>query len=161
MMFCIRKYPLWCMSFLSELARSYRSAFCSSGAIRRLAVERETTSSITYENFVTDLDAGDAFTATLMDILVKVGVSVVFSSHSNDSIMISNDTHPRQEIADRRLRANATERSLLSERTVRSLRSLVNSSRTYTNRFRSHTRRPVVNIPEYLAVPPTGAGYDG
>jgi len=103
---------------------------------------------MTYENFVTDLDTGDAFTATVLDILVKVGVYVVFLTHSNNLIK------RQQEIADRRLRANATERSLLSERTVRTLRSLVNSSRTYTNRFRSHTRRPVVNIPEYLAVPP-------
>jgi hypothetical protein len=52
------------------------TSFCRSGAIRRLAVEKETTSSITYENFVSDIDAGDAFTATLMDILVKVGVSI-------------------------------------------------------------------------------------
>jgi hypothetical protein len=37
---------------------------------------------------------------------------------------------------------------------MRSLRSLVNSSRTYTNRLRSHARRPVVSIPEYLTIPP-------
>lgn len=53
---------------------SYQFCIYSSGAIRRLAVERGTTSSITYENFVTDLDTGDAFTATLMDTLVKVRV---------------------------------------------------------------------------------------
>lgn len=46
----------------------------SSGAIRRVAVERETTTSITYENFVTDLDTGDSFAASLIDILVKVRV---------------------------------------------------------------------------------------
>jgi len=46
----------------------------SSGAIRRVAVERETTTSITYENFVADLDTGDSFAASLIDILVKVRV---------------------------------------------------------------------------------------
>src|SRR5258707_2054103 len=75
MMFCIRKYPLWCMFCLTLDFQhiSYQPASCSSGAIHRLAVERETTSSMTYANFVTDLDTGDSFTTTLLDILVKVG----------------------------------------------------------------------------------------
>ena len=59
---------------------SYQPASFSSGAIHRLAVERETTSSMTYHNFVTDLDTGDAFTTTLLDILVKVGVYTAFLS---------------------------------------------------------------------------------
>jgi len=58
-----------------------------------------------------------------------------------------------QEIADRRSRTNAGDRSLLSERTVRSLRTLANTSRVYSSRFRTHARRSVVNIPEYLAPP--------
>lgn len=55
------------------------SAFCvhRSGAIRRVAVERETTTSITYENFVTDLDTGDSFAASLIDILVKVSITIM------------------------------------------------------------------------------------
>lgn len=35
-------------------------------------MEKETTISMTYENFVTDLDTGDSFTTSLIDILVKV-----------------------------------------------------------------------------------------
>ncbi|KAF9534168.1 hypothetical protein CPB83DRAFT_320389 [Crepidotus variabilis] len=98
-----------------------------SGAIRRVAVEREATSTITYENFVADLDTGDSFTASLIDILVK-------------------------EIADRRSRQTTSDRSLLCERTVGSLRSLARTSRSYpSNRLRSHGRRSVPNLPDYLA----------
>lgn len=42
----------------------------SSGAIRRMAVEKEP--SISYESFVNELDTGDSFTLSLVDILVKV-----------------------------------------------------------------------------------------
>ena len=35
-------------------------------------MEKETTISMTYENFVTDPDTGDSFTTSLIDILVKV-----------------------------------------------------------------------------------------
>lgn len=44
--------------------------FGSSGSIRRASVEKE--ASISYENFVHELDTGDSFTATIIDILVKV-----------------------------------------------------------------------------------------
>ena len=115
-MFCIRKYPLWCMLFLVLDASShiYQPAFCSSGAIHRLAVEKETTSSITYKNFVSDLDAGDAFTTTLVDILVKVSVYVPFLRRSNDLILISNVIHPtgnrRQALKGERHRTEFVER---------------------------------------------------
>ena len=46
------------------------SCFHSSGAIRRVAVEKEP--SISYESFVDELDIGDSFTLSLVDILVKV-----------------------------------------------------------------------------------------
>lgn len=39
-----------------------------------MSMEKESPS-ITYEAFVEDLDEGDAFTASLFDILVKVGTS--------------------------------------------------------------------------------------
>ncbi len=40
------------------------------GAINRAAVEKEPT--ITFDDFVKELDTGDAFTTSLIDILVKV-----------------------------------------------------------------------------------------
>lgn len=86
-------YVVFCLA-LDSSSHIYQPAFCSSGAIRRLAVEKETTSSITYKNFVSDLDAGDAFTTTLVDILVKVGVYVPFLRRSNDLIINSNVIHP-------------------------------------------------------------------
>lgn len=45
-------------------------AFGRSGSIRRASVEKEP--SISYENFVHELDTGDSFTASIIDILVKV-----------------------------------------------------------------------------------------
>ena len=47
-----------------------RAAIYRSGAIRRASVEKELC--ISYENFVNELDTGDSFTASLIDILVKV-----------------------------------------------------------------------------------------
>jgi hypothetical protein len=47
-----------------------KKIFYSSGAIRRMAVEKEP--SISYESFVNELDTGDSFTLSLVDILVKV-----------------------------------------------------------------------------------------
>jgi hypothetical protein len=46
---------------------------CSSGAITRSKLEK-TDPLITYENFVEELDAGDSFTTSVVDILVRVGV---------------------------------------------------------------------------------------
>ncbi|PPQ68270.1 hypothetical protein CVT26_006186 [Gymnopilus dilepis] len=88
-----------------------------SGAIRRASIEKD-SNLLTYENFVTELDSGDAFTTSIIDILVK-------------------------EVADRRARTNVNDRKLLSERTVRSLRHLASHSRTYSSRppGRSHGRR--------------------
>lgn len=51
-----------------------RSAVYRSGAIRRASVEKELY--ISYENFVNELDTGDSFTASLVDILVKVTQSI-------------------------------------------------------------------------------------
>lgn len=73
-MFYTQKYPTWCMPsyfhvLVSSLEDLYRTS-CRSGSIRRAAVEKEP--SISYENFVTDLETGDSFTASLVDILVKV-----------------------------------------------------------------------------------------
>lgn len=43
----------------------------SSGAIKRARLEK-TDTQITYEAFVEDLDRGDSFTTSLIEILVKV-----------------------------------------------------------------------------------------
>ena len=48
-----------------------------SGAIRRASIEKD-SNLLTYENFVTELDSGDAFTTSIIDILVKVS----FVAHS-------------------------------------------------------------------------------
>lgn len=50
------------------------------GAIRRAAVEKD-MSPITYECFVNELDTGDSFTTTLVDILVKVSGIVLIQPH--------------------------------------------------------------------------------
>lgn len=50
------------------------------GAINRAAVEKEPT--ITYEDFVNELDTGDAFTTSLIDILVKVGHTLEYASNT-------------------------------------------------------------------------------
>jgi len=44
---------------------------CSAGAIKRSRLEKA-EATITYEHFVEDLDAGDSFTTSLMEVLVKV-----------------------------------------------------------------------------------------
>ena len=44
-----------------------------SGAIKRSALEK-TEPTINYESFVNELDTGDSFTTSLIDILVKVCV---------------------------------------------------------------------------------------
>lgn len=57
-----------------------------------------------------------------------------------------------QEIADRRSRPQHSDRSLLSERTVGSLRLLARTSKPYSaSRSRSHVRRSAQHLPDYLA----------
>ena len=73
------KYLIWCMLFFRQNSRqssSIFSRFHSSGAIRRVAVEKEHP--ISYESFVNELDTGDSFTLSLVDILVKVGSYLYF-----------------------------------------------------------------------------------
>lgn len=57
---------------------------CSSGTIKRHRLEKiEPT--ISYEHFVEDLDGGDSFTTSLIEILVKVP----FITHALCRILIS------------------------------------------------------------------------
>jgi len=86
------------------------------GAVKR--INRESGEPpISYETFVEELDEGDSFTATLVDVLVK-------------------------EMADRRTRTSFLDRRLISEHTAKSLRMQaaplhVYSSRRHNGRFRS------------------------
>ncbi|KAJ3547116.1 hypothetical protein NMY22_g1772 [Coprinellus aureogranulatus] len=97
------------------------------GALRRAAIDNDTkVANMTYENFVRELDTGDAFTATLVEILVK-------------------------EVAERRTRPG-TDRRSLAQRTVNSLRKLAMPLNQYPSRIRhSHmSRRPFATmLPEY------------
>lgn len=85
------KSLIWCMSIISAKSRQASSTFpCfhSSGAIRRVAVEKEP--SISYESFVNELDTGDSFTLSLVDILVKVSCYINFFSGNSDSLNRKN-----------------------------------------------------------------------
>lgn len=58
----------------------------SCGAITRANLEKDdpqAAPTISYENFVQDLDHGDSFTTTLVDILVKVCRCCAYSQLSN------------------------------------------------------------------------------
>ncbi|KAF5359010.1 hypothetical protein D9758_004877 [Tetrapyrgos nigripes] len=96
-----------------------------SGAIKRARLEKNEPT-ISYENFVEDLDAGDSFTSTIIDCLVK-------------------------ELADRRRRPSASDRRLIAECTANNLRTLSSPFRIYCGRSRrsSSSRRT-----DYIASSP-------
>jgi len=80
--------------------------------------------------FVDELDEGDSFTASLMDILVK-------------------------ELADRRTRSHEADRHLICDSTAKGLRSLASTSSVYRPRtIPRYASRRSINLAEYLAVPP-------
>ncbi|KAF7355703.1 hypothetical protein MSAN_01488100 [Mycena sanguinolenta] len=103
-----------------------------SGAIKRSKLEKGEPS-ISYKHFVEDLDAGDSFTTTVIDILV-------------------------QELAERRLRSSPGDRRLIADRTAKSLRLLATPIRIY--RERRNTGRRAVNLTEYLITPPEEMGME-
>ncbi|KAK7470325.1 hypothetical protein VKT23_001756 [Stygiomarasmius scandens] len=93
-----------------------------SGAIKRARLEKTGEPTISYENFVEELDVGDSFTSTIIDCLVK-------------------------ELADRRSRPSASDRRLIAERTAKNLRTLSSPFRIYWGRSRrSSSRRPMEHI---------------
>lgn len=111
-----------------------------SGAIKRHRLEKiEPSESISYEHFVEDLDGGDSFTTSLIEILVK-------------------------EVADRHHRQNATDRGLIGDRTARALRRLSNPTTTYRERERYAWRgtggRRAVDLADYLSRPPDELDMD-
>jgi len=83
------------------------------GAVKRMRLESTSEKCpepiISYEAFVEELDTGDSFAASLIDILVK-------------------------EYAERRTRTNPDERRLISERTAKSLRLQAAPLRIYRER---------------------------
>ncbi|KAG1752363.1 uncharacterized protein EDB91DRAFT_1243141 [Suillus paluster] len=109
---------------------------CSSGAIKRHRLEK-IEPAISYEHFVEDLDGGDSFTTSLIEILVK-------------------------EVADRHHRQNATERGLIGDRTARALRRLSNPTTTYRERYswRGTGGRRGVDLADYLSRPPDELDMD-
>ncbi|RDB20103.1 hypothetical protein Hypma_012869 [Hypsizygus marmoreus] len=100
-----------------------------SGAITRSSLEK-TEPTISYETFVNDLDTGDSFTTSLIDILVK-------------------------ELAERRTRP-PNDRRLIADRSAKSLRLLATPLRVYRDRSmgRYHPSRRSTNLSEYLSAPP-------
>ncbi|PPQ79493.1 hypothetical protein CVT25_003375 [Psilocybe cyanescens] len=122
----------WTPNYVEDILHSKISSLVS-GAIRRASVEKEP--SITYENFVNELDSGDSFTTSIIDILVK-------------------------EIADRHTRPYH-DRKFLAERTIRTLRQLSSHARSYPGRMsgRSHSRR-AVNLTEYFTASPNELEMD-
>ncbi|KAG2361735.1 hypothetical protein BDR07DRAFT_1485514 [Suillus spraguei] len=107
-----------------------RPLLYSSGAIKRHRLEKNEPV-ISYEHFVEDLDGGDSFTTSLIEILVK-------------------------EVADRHHRQNATDRCLIGDRTAKALRRLSNPTTTYRERYswRGTGGRRAVDLSEYLSRPP-------
>ncbi|VDC02053.1 unnamed protein product [Peniophora sp. CBMAI 1063] len=105
------------------------------GSIRRAELEDRAGHTISYKQFVEELDAGDSFTTSLVDVLV-------------------------QEVSTRRARQNAEDKRLISDVTSRGLRMLAAPSRVYRPRPTrvgpppsSALYRRGFSMNEYLAVP--------
>jgi len=100
------------------------------GALKRSKIEK-VEPTISYETFVEDLDSGDSFTTSLIEVLVK-------------------------EVAERRTRQNVADRRLIADRTAKSLRLLATPVRVYRDRTFSRVSmgRRGVNLTDYLTTPP-------
>ncbi|KAH9899598.1 hypothetical protein C8Q73DRAFT_680467 [Cubamyces lactineus] len=85
----------WTLEHHDEVLRNKIKSLVQ-GAVKRMNAEQE-TATISYETFVEELDEGDSFTTSLIDVLVK-------------------------EMAERRTRPNPLDRRLISERTAKTLR---------------------------------------
>ncbi|KAI5993621.1 hypothetical protein EDD15DRAFT_911678 [Pisolithus albus] len=107
-----------------------------SGAIKRARLEK-VEPMISYETFVEDLDRGDSFTTSLIEVLVK-------------------------EIAERRFRQNAGDRGLIADRTARSLRRLSSPAAVYRERGlgRGTGGRRALDPTDYLSQPPEELDVD-
>ncbi|KAG6841847.1 hypothetical protein C0991_006254 [Blastosporella zonata] len=120
----------WTPDYIDDVLHSKIKNLVS-GAIKRSAIEK-TEPTISYEDFVHDLETGDSFTTSLVDVLVK-------------------------ELAERRKRPNVNDdRRLIAERSAKSLRQLAAPQRIYRdhNVGRYMPRRRSATLPDYLGVPP-------
>lgn len=125
------------------------SCISSTGAINRAAVEKEAT--ITYDEFVNELDTGDSFTTSLVDILVKVTFPLYPS-------LIPYLTGHKQELAERHTRPfQQDERQLIAPRTAERLISLANPRQVYrgdrSGIYRNHAGRRTYNLAEFMHLP--------
>lgn len=116
----------WTPNYTDNVLHTKLSALIT-GAINRAAVEKEPT--ITYDNFVHELDTGDSFTTSLVDILVK-------------------------ELAERHTRpCQNDELKLIAPRTAERLLSLANRRQIYRGERsgnRNHTGRRTFNLAGFM-----------
>ncbi|KAL9713103.1 hypothetical protein Ac2012v2_004344 [Leucoagaricus gongylophorus] len=118
----------WTPNYVDNVLNTKVSALIT-GAINRAAVEKETT--ITYDEFVNELDTGDSFTTSLVDILVK-------------------------ELAERHTRPfQQNERQLIAPRTAERLLTLANQRlyRGERHGIRNHAGRRTYNLAEFMHLP--------
>ncbi|KAJ8506887.1 hypothetical protein ONZ45_g10663 [Pleurotus djamor] len=106
------------------------------GAITRMKLERQDTL-ISSETFVAELDTGDSFTTSMVDILVR-------------------------ELADRHSRPTSADRRLISDKTAKSLRQLGTCPRPYRDSTAGvrHQGRRNVHLTGYLASLPDEIDLD-
>lgn len=128
----------------------------SQGAVKRSKLEKAEPT-ISYETFVEDLDPGDSFTTSLIEILVKVRASYQ-SDHGGPLIHQVRS----QELSERRQRHTIADKRLISDRTSKSLHMLTVPQRIYRDRggMRGLMSRRSLNLAEYLAVPPEEMDVD-
>jgi len=114
------------------------------GALKRSKIEK-VEPTISYEAFVEELDGGDSFTTSLIELLVK-------------------------EMAERRTRQTTADRRLIADRTAKSLRLLALPVHIYRDRSLGRGLGRRVNLTDYLTSPPEemdmeeeegDEGYDG
>ncbi|KAK2466007.1 hypothetical protein APHAL10511_001648 [Amanita phalloides] len=118
----------WTPNYVDSVLHAKMTALVT-GAIQRAALDKSEPN-INYENFVKDLDTGDSFTTTFIDILVK-------------------------EMAERRTRSTVSDRRLIADRTAKSLRLLATPLRIYRERpSRTIPGRRTINLSDYLSAPP-------
>ncbi|GBE79869.1 hypothetical protein SCP_0210710 [Sparassis crispa] len=107
----------WTLEYHDDVLRNKMKSLVT-GAVKRIRLEHGEPL-ISYEAFVEELDEGDSFTASIIDVLVK-------------------------EMAERRTRPNPIDRRLISERTAKTLRMQAAPLHIYRNRHnlgRASSRR--------------------
>src|SRR5882762_8885951 len=109
----------------------------SAGALKRSKIEK-VEPTITYEAFVEDLDGGDSFTTSLIELLVRVSLS---SHRYQPKLRLVH-----QELAERRTRQNTMDRRLIADHTAKSLRLLALPVHVYHDRSLGRGQGRRVNL---------------